>query len=212
MQPGMTVPGMSAMVTPSMAMGSPMGIAPMGMNSAVMAGANGFYGAMPQSAAASQALLGATVGNPPSTIGSVLKNALVFGALGAGIGAAASFILPGGPFIGAIVGGLAGAALGVIRGFRSAKRAQEEFRIMTQNMQAQAPAPEVPVHVANVNKPKKTKKPKRTGKVGKKPADAAHKTDAHKVDTHKVDHKAGVHAAHKTAKKATKSSLAVNVI
>jgi hypothetical protein len=209
--PGATMqPGMSAMVTPSMAMGAPAGYSQVGVAPMGAMNPYGPMGMLPQNAAASQALLGATVGNPPSTIGSILKNALVFGALGAGAGAGIGMIpfLPGGPLTGALVGGVAGALFGAFKGFRSAKRAQEEFRIMTQNMQAQTTAPEVPVHVANVG-PKKHKKPKRTHKVGKKPKGehAGHNHSLKGVHKHES---ASVHAAHKTAKKAHKPSLAVN--
>jgi hypothetical protein len=192
------MPAMSAMPY-----GMPTGAAPMAMAPSYVTPSMGVPGMVPGATmsspmpamgmgqpgmAAPQAVLGAVAGNPPSTIGAVIKNALVFGALGAGLGAVVTIpsFIPGGPLIGALVGGLAGAAFGAFRGLKAARRAQEEFRIMSQNM-AQ-PVSTVPTHVANVNKPKKARKArkggkKKLGKAGKKhaPARAAAEHDAPKA-------------------------------
>lgn len=113
---------------------------------------------MAPSAPGAQAMLGAEATKPPSPIGAAMKGALVFGGIGAALGAAASIVLPGGLLVGAALGGVAGALFGAFRGFRNAQRAQEEHQMMMQGAPGMpadpnALGPQVPVHVANANGP-----------------------------------------------------------
>lgn len=145
---GMTGP---VLVTPQMAMGQPgMPIQPM-------------------HPAGAHAVLGAEGVKPPSTIGSAIKGALVFGTLGAAIGAGATFLpfIPGGPLVGAAVGGVAGALYGAFRGVRSAKRAQEEQMMMGSTPNPNALGQQVPVHTANTNAPAKAKAKAKRSTAGK---------------------------------------------
>jgi len=160
----------------------PQGVVPQGMTLGAMnpnAAAMGPVTVMPQAAMpagmnpgmplttpAAQGMLGAEATKPPSTIGSMLKSALVFGGLGAAAGAVASWPLPVGMIPAALIGGAAGALLGAFRGLRAAKRAQEEYKMMMQGSPGApgnpgALGPQVPVHVGDTTAPAAPKK-KRT--------------------------------------------------
>lgn len=81
------------------------------------------------SLAKAQAELAAMGVNPPSHVGTVLKNAAIFGGIGLGLGLAASLL----PFVGPIAGVLAGAAGAAIGAIKGASDYQEQRSIY--NMQ-----------------------------------------------------------------------------
>ena len=89
------------------------------------------------SASSQQAMMAATAVQPRHSIGTILKSMVLTAGLGAGIGAAATFIpgIPGGPLIGAAVGAAAGALLGLFRGVRKARSQRDEQAAMMMGSQ-----------------------------------------------------------------------------
>lgn len=103
-----------------------------------------------------QATLGASAAgpNPPSLVKNLLKNAAIFGGVGAALGFGASFLpIPGltlgAPILAAIGGGV-GAVVGLVKGFLSHRKqsaeftAQAEAAAQQQAAAAQAAAPAEP--------------------------------------------------------------------
>jgi LysM repeat protein len=106
-------------------------------------------------AAQAQATLGQAAVQPPSTMGTIVKNLLGTAAVGAAAGAGIGFLpfVPGGPITGALVGAGLGAVLGIVRGIRKARAAQEQANamMMGSNNPAADPnalGPQIPVNAA----------------------------------------------------------------
>jgi hypothetical protein len=115
---------------------------------------------------AQQAQLGAA--KPPSKIGTIIKNMLGFGALGAGVGAVAGLVLPFGPLLGAAVGGAAGALLGLIKGITSKSPEQMPLQPAPDpaSMAPIAVGPPAPVKVKKTTRKKHAKPRTYTVKAG----------------------------------------------
>lgn len=125
----------------------------------------------------SQAQTGQELLKPPSKIGTILKNVVVFGGLGAALGFGASFFTL--PFIGqpaapiaAAVGGGIGALIGLVKGIKSAGKKQQAYDQAVSQLQPVA-VPETPPAPAAVSstytthaKPKAARRKKVTVRSG----------------------------------------------